>query len=152
MKIEKEVINYLVEEAEFDGLTLLSEEEYEQYKDNIELIESFWWLRSHGISCNYTALVDRDGDIDTYGCCVDYPCNSIRPALIIKSHNLSIGDKFKLYNHNWTVISDQYALCDKTFCRMAFREDRCAINANYYPASDIKKYLDEQFEEMKNEN
>lgn len=73
----------------------------------------------------------------------------MRPALILDATNLDIGDKFKFYNHVWTVISNTYALCDDEFCKMTFRKDLTAKDANVYEKSDIKKYLDNEFEKMK---
>lgn len=150
MKIKREVITYMNDDVEFDGLTLLSKEEYNKYQDGIKPVNFWWWLRSPGGDSYCASFVYGDGSLDrSY---VSYASGSVRPALILKSNNLLIGDRFNFYNYNWTVISDQYALCDEAFCEMEFREKWNAENANDYKYSDVKKYLDEQWRKMKDED
>lgn len=132
----------------FSELTLLSKEEYFKNKDNIELIDDWWWLRSPSKYNEYVSIVFRRGDLNLAH--VDLANCSVRQALILESANLCIGDKFKFYGHNWTMISKRHALCDEPFCHMAFREYWAAKNSNIYEASDIKIYLDNEWEKMKN--
>lgn len=149
MKIEK--ITTVEQDCDFCGLTLLSKEEYVKRKDRIKPIESWWWLSSPGYGSSRASSVADDGSLDYFNR-VDMGHGYVRPALIIlnpKSQNLKIGDKFKFYEHNWTMISERYALCDEEFCRMAFREYWAAKNANIYEASDIKRYLDDEWDKMK---
>lgn len=145
MKIEK--VTTIEQDCNFSGLTLLSKEEYIENEDHIELIDDWWWLRSPG---NYSECASSiyygDNLCDNIVCNID---GSVRPALILDSANLHVGDKFKFYEHNWTIISEQYALCDEPFCHMAFREYWPAKNANIYEASDVKTYLDNEWERMK---
>lgn len=145
MKIEK--ITTIEQDCYFSGLTLLSIEEYNENKDHIKPINNWWWLRSSYEGDSIVSSVDYVGDI-SYGTVYDSNC-SVRPALILESANLHVGDRFKFYEHNWTVISERYALCDEEFCRMAFREYWGANNANIYDASDIKTYLDDEWDKMK---
>lgn len=149
MKIEKYITTPI--EAQFDGLTLLSKEEYNENKERINLINNcwWWWLRSPGKYTHDASGVSGDGSIGDRN--VNNAYGSIRPALILnpESSNLKIGDKFKFYNHNWTVISTQYALCDEAFYETQFRKNWAAEDANIYEVSDIKKYIDVEWEKMK---
>lgn len=147
MKIKIKKIITVEQDCYFSGLTLLSKEEYFKNKDHIKLINDWWWLRSpenHGYGVH---RVNSDGSIDYFGICSTF--GSVRPALVLDSANLYVGDKFKLYEHNWTMISERYALCDEPFCSMAFRRYWPAKNANIYDASDIKIYLDNEWNRMK---
>lgn len=133
--------------AEFDGLTLLSKEEYFQFKENISEIDFWWWLRSPSDYSGYPSCAVVDGRL---GRSFAYNTNgSVRPILIVKSSGLQIGDKFNFCKHSWTMITEAYALCDEPFCQMAFRSDWKAEDVNEYKASDIKKYLDSEWMNMK---
>lgn len=149
MKIEKSIISRIEQEAQFFGLTLLSVEEYKQYVENIPTVNFWWWLRSPGYYGGYASRVDYDGSLNSNF--VDFASGSVRPTLIInpKLSCFQIGDKFKFFNHSWTVISDNYALCDEAFCKMQFRKNLKAENANIYNESDVKKYLDSEWIKIK---
>lgn len=150
MKIKKETITYVDDDIEFDGLKLLSTEEYDKYKDNIKRVDFWWWLSSVGYYGSRAFNVYYDDNV--YSDNVNSKFGSVRPALILKTNTLSIGGKFKFYGYSWTVISEKFALCDQAFCRMAFRENWNTGDTNSYEVSDIKKYLDEQWENIKNED
>lgn len=144
MKIKK-----LIEmecDAEFVGLTLLSANEYTENMEFIKPLGDCWWLRSPGYYGYDASYVSYGGSLssDVYSV-----IGSVRPALILNPESsLLVGDKFIYYDHNWTVISAQYALCDEKFCRMAFRKDWRVNDANDYEASDIKRYLDSEWNKM----
>lgn len=140
MKIKK-----LIEtecDAEFDGLTLLSANEYVENRKFIKALNDYWWLRSPGYSNCYAFDVNSIGNLDNI--LVNSVNCFVRPALILKS-SFSVGDKFIYYGHNWTVISEKYALCDEKFRQMAFRKYWAA---NDYEKSDIKRYLDSEWNKM----
>lgn len=148
MQIDKVI--YKKQKENFEGLTLLSSDEYNKYEDDIPMINKYWWLRSPGYSSDYAPYVRSVGSL--YYSSVDSTDGSVRPALILNPESsLIVGDKFKYYDHNWTVISAKYALCDEEFCCMAFREHWAANDANDYEASDIKLYLDGVWEKMKSD-
>jgi hypothetical protein len=148
--------NDIMPEKQFEitDVTLLSKEEYTEFKDNILLNSNgVWWLRSSGNYQRNAADVNFDGslrndDVSDMDCCV-------RPALIcdLGSSNLGVGNKISLAGYNWTVIStsvnvtdDPYngkaiILCDDFVGQTAFRLDRDAANANVYDASDVKVWL-----------
>ena len=145
MKIEKYTTTPV--EVQLNGLTILSKEEYLRYEENIPEADFWWWLRSPGYYQCSAALVDSDGS-RSYGDVIG--TRGVRPALIINhGSSLQTGDRFKFFGHNWTVISAKYALCDDAFCYMAFRKDLKADDSNVYEASDIKRYLDDEWKKMK---
>lgn len=137
-------------EMEFGGLTLLSAEEYSESREFITLLNGWWWLCSPSYRSNYASAVNGCNNLDDT--LVSGMNCAVRPALILKSSNLLINDKFRFYNHNWTVISDKYALCDEAFRNMAFRNDWKTKYSNIYEVSDIKKYLDLEWINIKNSN
>ena len=148
MKIEKKIVSYESLDAEFLGLTLLSKEEYIELESNIPIVDFWWWLRSPGSSSSSAFLIGYYGS--RLDCSVNSGSIAVRPAIIIQeSSHLKVGDNFWFYAHNWTVISDNYALCDEEFCYMPFNRDFSADDVNNYNNSDIKRYLDREFEKMK---
>ena len=133
------------------GITLLSVEEaknlltQEQRKCKYNNKPCWWWLRSPGSYQYDAAAVSSVGSVNYFGRTVDYDDVCVRPALILsnlKSSNLKSGDKFKFGGYTFTVISEEYALCDEAIAEMAFRKDRKAKDANVYEKSDVKKFLD----------
>ena len=143
MKAEKTVtenINLNIEEV-----TLLSEEEYIEYKDNIPLLNKCWWLRSHGCSQDHATAVNIFGLLSSF-LSVNNEHVFVRPVLIIsnlKSCNLYVGNKFKAANHTWTVISDTIALCDDDIGKQCFNLNTNEENSNNYETSSIKEYINE---------
>ena len=134
---------------EITGATLLSVEEAK--KLDSACLKVFgacdaWWLRSHGFYAYNAACVfgeygivtsDGDGVGEELG---------VRPALIISNlGDFEVGDKFEVGEYAFTIISDDYALCDDIIGSSPFREDYEADDANDYEASDIKKYVDDWF-------
>ena len=154
MKVEKIINTTESTELEISGATLLSIEEYEEYKDNIplfddSLFDDLWWLRSPGDSDICATYITLDGYVITYGGRVNIVNNAVRPALKISnlsSSNLSIKDKFIFSGKTFTVISKDYALCDETIGNCPFRKDWGAKGANVYEASDVKKFVDNWFD------
>lgn len=129
---------------EIKGITFLTIEEYEDYMNHIPKIEKDWWLRSPGFIGYNTAYVDRDGDVNYNGFIV-YISTDVRPVLIINrsSSNLQIEDAFNFGEHTWTVISDEFAICNDTLGERCYREDWKAKGANDYEKSDVKKFVDD---------
>lgn len=132
------------------GITLLSVEEYEACREYVPPFNGIWWLRSPGSSSEYAAVVSRSGGVYSYGGSVSYDY-AVRPALKLvglKSANLQIGDNFRLFGHDWTVVSDTHALCNDSIGESPFREDYEAEDANNYEKSDIKRFIEEWFDEQ----
>ena len=131
-------------ELEIEEITLLSAQEYETYKEQVKLVNDDWWLRSPGFDVTHATFVNSDGCLYSYGNGVVYVDNAVRPALKVNlgSSNLRIGDEIEWANHNWTVISDELALCDETIAKLPLRRNWRADDANEYEKSDLKKWLE----------
>lgn len=141
MRAERIITTTLPMEIDVTGITLLSIDEYGKMIDVIPPIHEFWWLRSPGLLHDDAANVDISGAVSRLGRNVRRSDYCVRPALILDS-NLEIGDKFKLKNFVWTVISERYAICNTVIGQHCFREDWKAEDANDYEKSDVKKYLE----------
>ena len=137
-------------ELEITGITLLSKEEYLKYRDRIPPRNEWWWLRSPYTDYDYNAgCVSNDGYVDDRD--VNDTSVGVSPALIcnLASSNLQIGDEFRLKGYTWTVISDKYAICNDIIGYHCFRDDWEAPDANIYEKSDVKRYLEVWWNEIK---
>lgn len=133
-------------------ITLLSIEEYEEAKDNIPQSQyTYWWLRSPGYFSDYAACVSPVGGADYIGLGVANVYAGVRPALRVNPAplNLQIGEKAQYSGRTWTYVEEGILLYDGIICKMPFRQDWQAEDANDYEASDIKPYLDEWLENAK---
>lgn len=136
-------------ELEITGATLLSIEEYRKHRISISSLNNLWWLRSQGYFGGCAAPVFIGGplcDDDEYIC---KDSIAVHPALKIKnliSSNLWIGDKFNVNGYTFTVISKDYAICDSPIKKHKFDKTE-----NNYEESEIKKYIDEWFEDNFND-
>ena len=143
MKVDKIITTTEPLELEITGITLLSRKEYEECRTNIPHINKWWWLRS---SCSniglYVCVVTDYGTLDYNSLNGDYV--GVRPALVMdrKSSNLEIGDKLKIKERSWTVISDRLALCDDMITEMPFKKDWRVDDADDYESSDIKSFIE----------
>ncbi len=149
MKVEK--IKTEPEELDIAGATLLSIEEYTRYKNIIPICHTEWWLRSPSVfgAADLAMSVHSNGDTDRYGDDVGITLG-VRPALIInnlKSSNFQIGDKFVFGKQTLTVISKGYALCDNIIGDCKFRRATNVSDENNYNASDVKKFVDEWYQQ-----
>ena len=137
-KIVKQEIDLAITE-----ITLLSREEYKTAKNVISYVKNLWWLRSPATNTSEEAgIVCLDGWVD-YDI-VDDDLIYVRPALRIhnlKASGLDIGNKFSLADYDWTIISNDLALCDDIVGRTCFRKHWGADDANVYDASDVKVWL-----------
>lgn len=159
----KELKPTSIESSNIKGITLLSAEEYEQFKNNIPSLNHSWWLRSPGDNGyakyvqGYAKYVQRGGYVDKYGAPISYQYVAVRPALILNSESsrLKIKDEFKFGKQKWTVISDTYAICNDNIGERCFRagcradwevEDANGENANDYEKSDVKEFIEDWLE------
>ena len=73
------------------------------------------------------------------------------PALRVnpKSLNLQIREKVRLGGFIWTHVAKGILLCDEIICKMPFRKNRLADDANSYESSDVKRYLKELYQSLK---
>ena len=144
MKVNRKRIVEETCDINIDGITLLSVEEYEACREYVPPFNGIWWLRSPGSSSEYAEVVSRSGGVYSYGGSVSYDY-AVRPALKLvglKSANLQIGDNFRLFGHDWTVVSNTHALCNDSIGESPFREDYEAEDANNYETSDIKMFVE----------
>ena len=151
--IVKKIITEL-KDLEITGATLLSAEEYEKYKIKISSRKDYWWwLRSSGLSESCAHYVNYCGYVSSRGDYVDNNYTAVVPALkIILNSDFEIGDKIKFGDQTFTIISDNYALCDDNIGYHCFREDWEESDSNDYEKSDIKKFIDDWFERSKKRN
>lgn len=143
-KMKVEVRNTTVD-IDINGITLLSKEEYITYKNEISNVDNSWWLRSPDSDDIRVAAVSGIGSIyyfigDTAGYNV-----GVRPALKInlESSSSRVGDGFLWAHHSWTVISENYAICDSIIEKRPFNEN--LESGNDYNVSDIKSWLENWF-------
>lgn len=141
--IKKTIVNTQEYDIQINGITLLSDEEYEAAKKHIKPIYLDWWLRTPGTSDIYTKDVGWYTNISHTGAPV-FNDEGVRPALKINLNdtNLKINDSFEFSDYTWTVISDNYALCDSTLCRMPFQHSVKESNENNYEESDVKEFIE----------
>ena len=129
---------------EDDSMFLLSNEEYEQYKDQIPQINCWWWLRSPGDNSNLAASVYNDGYVYSYGNYVLSTCDAVRPALKLKSIDSRFYNKTRdgrgiIYcGVTWECIDEEkeYYIAEMP---IAFR--RFDNKSNDYVLSEIRKFL-----------
>ena len=144
MKIEKIITTTQTEDIEISEVTLLSDEEYLAYRDNIPNIFNTWWLKTSGEADECVKVVWADGGLDDVGRNVTNRFG-IRPCLklTLKQSDLKVGDKFMFGDVNWTMISGDIALCDVMLTNMLFKANYMIKSASSYRHSDAKKFLDE---------
>lgn len=153
MIIERKIVEVVNKTLDVTGITLLSIEEYEAAKEFIQLIHCWcwWWLRSPGYYSRLAAYVNDFGRVYTRGFYVNSTYIVVRPALRIANLNsldLNTGDQIiGLAGHDWTVISDDMAICNDGIGEHCFRKDWREPDANDYEKSDVKKFLETWAEE-----
>ena len=127
------------------GITLLPKFDYYSLSHNIPALDEPWWLKPAESCSNMCAIADGRSYVSD---AADVP--AVRPALIAKAYNFTVGHEVDYGGKRWTYIGDNYFLCNTAFCKMAFRKDENAADANDYESSDIKAYLDNWFRDAKN--
>ena len=141
-------------ELKFKCATLLSEKEAESLPLNIRSIGKGWWLRTGHLPIEdgylgSVAVVGSDGFVSDYDD-IDSPyILGARPALLLlnlEETGYKVWDKFKFAGDIFTIISENYALCDDIVGgTRAFGYD---ID---YEKSDVKKFVDYWFRKHKND-
>ena len=118
--------------------TLLSKEEYELYKENIEELWDWWWLRTPGYKKGYACFVNKNGLVEDDGF-VANPAINLRPALKVIMGPYNLGMSFQFAGLDWVCIGGGYALCTTEICKFPFSKDG---EQNNYADSDIKSFLE----------
>ena len=144
-------MNKTIDLSSIESATLLSCEEVKKYGKMIPPVEENWWLRSPGISVRQATCVNgKDGYVDGAGGYVNFVDDAVRPAL--QSSNpvsFQTGEKFAFGEHTFTYLGEGLAICNDIVGKCAFRKDWNAPDANVYEASDVKKYVDNWLEKIK---
>ena len=126
---------------------LLSFNEYEKLKKNIKPVGFYWWLSS-SYESGCASYVDFSGEAIKEGFYTDAGTIAVRPALIVSDSNsraqLAVGDTLLRDWVTWTYIGDGYLLHDSCLAKMPFS---CNQAFDDYGHSDIKKYLDNWYED-----
>ena len=152
MRVQKYVTKTQVQELIVNSITLLPAKVFEECGKRIPLLETYWWLRDAGETSRESRAmgVYYDGTLDQYGTIVKSTIYAVRPALEVNQTggDWGVGDKFRLFGYDWTIISDRYALCDSSIGTCCFREDDQAEDADQYEASDVKKFVEKWLEEQ----
>ena len=124
-------------EVEIIGVTLLSDDEGDEYGKYIPNHRGFpWWLRSPlGAYPHFNADYSRFFTFSDF----DYT-GGIRPALLIKTE-MAPGIKFVLNQNVFTVLSSELALCDSIVG---------VFNCLWLPEDDFdyETVTDEEYEKM----
>ena len=146
-----------------DPIFLLSEEEYEKYKDKIPKIGCWWWLRSPSMDSGRAVNVNYVGSLSVLG--YDVACDgAVRPAL--RTSNLKLGKEFKstkppvfvmdeqrsvwllVFNGvTWVQIDDGLYISELPIDFRRFDE-----KSNNYETSEVRKFLLYWFEERQDLN
>lgn len=133
------------EKSNIIGITLLPKFDYYSLSHNIPALDEPWWLKPAESCSNMCAIADGRSYVSDAA-----DVFAVRPALIAKAYNFTVGHEVDYGGKRWTYIGDNYFLCNTAFCKMAFRKDENATDANDYESSDIKAYLDNWFRDAKN--
>lgn len=125
-----------------DMLFLLSVEEYEKYKDKIDNLGVWWWLRSSGYDSNIVAGVTYDGTVIPNGSYVNSTYD-VRPALHYESieNEIILANKpsyFFWKGNRWKIIDEEnkIAISDRVLLKAQFD-----TKSNNYENSKIRKKL-----------
>lgn len=152
MTVGKIITKTEPQELEITGATLLSVKEAVKLPKDTRVAAANWWLRSPSYFDGRAAFVaGSDGIVREAGYAVSNAFG-VRPALRIsglESSAFKTGDRFELGGHSFTVVSDQYALCEGIIGRYFFRDDWKVGGANDYEKSDVKKYVDRWFDSVR---
>jgi len=146
--VKKEVKQYVNEELEITGATLLSIEEAEKLPIELRKYNCWWWLLSSDNNFLRAPIVNYDGTPRRNGDFVEHRDNVVRPALQIENmqfSNLKIGDIFEFGGKPFKIITDELAFCLSDIGTCKFRKDWKSKDANDYEKSDVKKYVDDWF-------
>lgn len=129
-------------------ITLLTVEEYEQYKDCIPLVNQWWWLRSPGYGSNYAAYVLISWLVRSIGLSIFDTRNAVRPVLITPDiSHLSIGESFIALGNRWVVIDDDgIAISQDVITHRLY--DRVS---NLWETSELKRWLEDWAKEGETE-
>ena len=142
MQAVKRTITEQAIDLNIKEVTLLTKEQYEQYKEKIPPIEDWYWLKTPGEYMLDVAFVYKDGNVYFFD--VNHSSGGLRPVfeLTEATENLAAEDIVKFAGYDWTMLTDKIGICNEIIDQIAFNEDWLKENANSYEDSDIKSRLD----------
>lgn len=128
------------------SITLLSEEEFNSYKDFTPQIDhQIWWLRTayylpHRACAVFANSYVGNAPVSSYAI-------GVRPALIIENENFELCQRLEALGYSWTVLSVQeesaYVLCDEIVAHHRFDDEQ-----NDFETSEIKRFLEGWLKEI----
>lgn len=141
-----------MEDISKDELFLLSEEEFDRYKELIPPLECIWWLRTDSNTDNRNVMcVDDNGKLDREGWYKKFDKCGVRPACKIsdKDEEFLVGDTRTLYGIDMTKIDEGLYIAKKTLGleRTFFKDYYNPRSGNReYDKCDIRHFLNEYAE------
>ena len=144
MKVKKLKTVEVESDIAFNGATLLSLDEAENFLTEVERMYSFcWWLRSPGINSYNACYVSYYGNVSNIGSYVSY-CSGIRPALVISNlGDFKVGEMFNIGSYQFKIISPNLAwLYKQDIGKTVFG------TTNDYEKSHAKKVIDSWYETL----
>ena len=145
MKVKKLKTVEVESDIAFNGATLLSLDEAEDFLTEDERMYSLcWWLRTPGSYSYYTCYVSSNGYVRYYGDGVSYNNNGIRPALKISNlGDFKVGEMFNIGSYQFKIISPNLAwLYKQDIGKTVFG------TTNDYEKSHAKKVIDSWYETL----
>jgi hypothetical protein len=129
-------------------ITLLSKNEFEQYKDIIPVVHHRWWLCTPGGFWKHAFCVGNDGNInDKYGIGINCFYIGVRPFCVFEASTsdtafwLKPGSEFSFGEYHWTILDikddNVYALCNKIIGKNCFDKQ-----SNDWETSQLKRWLE----------
>ena len=144
---KRKIVKWEEFEYQVVEVTLLSKEEYMEYRSGIPVLEHWWWLRSPGADARFETCVYPINELYKHGQFVEDAYVHVRPALKIKVTNpktFTYIKCIKLLGMDWTVLDifDDviYLLCDESLGCHVFDS-----NSNKWETSELKSWLEEEF-------
>lgn len=123
-----------------DSIFLLSQDEYEKYKDRIPKCNSYWWLRTPDYYSSNASCVNDFGNVYYYGIYV-YINYGVRPAL--KSNIFKeVGKKYSVNTYSFTCIDEGLGIAT-----VPISFDMFDSKSNDYETSYIRRWLLEWLKE-----
>ena len=119
-------------------ITLLTKDEYEQYKDRIPPVNYWWWLRSPGSCSDDAAYVNGFGSVGNGGGDVNYDDGAVRPVIKSMSLNFPIGECFIALGNRWVMIDNCMAISQDVITHRQYDPKE-----NVWETSELKQWLEE---------
>lgn len=124
------------------GITLLTEEQYDDARLYIRPIADCWWLRQTGKGADPSGVYVFPNGRTRVELVAFHM--GIRPALQFApgTELPPMGDTIEFDEHEWTVIPGNMALCENAIAMFPYRKKWTDNDPLNYEESDAKKYLD----------